>query len=245
MILNVILIVAAIVLESRKSMTLSTHTSAILSQAKFLAQLSWNNGSYDPESAVKHVFKWNSVSAWQEPKELLELARIVRSYRPKTILEIGSARGGTLFVWCQMAHPKATVLSLDLPGGRYGGGYQEGRISTMKRLKQRGQKLHLLRCDSHDAGTLRRVQELFQSEKIDFLFIDGDHRYEGVKQDFDMYRPLVAKGGIIGFHDILEAPEDTGGDVSRFWNEIKEQFYHREIVADRQQQGYGIGLLLV
>jgi hypothetical protein len=33
------------------------------------------------------------------------------------------------------------------------------------------------------------------------LFIDGDHRYEGVRRDFEMYSPLVGAGGLIAFHD--------------------------------------------
>jgi hypothetical protein len=30
---------------------------------------------------------------------------------------------------------------------------------------------------------------------VDFLFIDGDHTYEGVKKDFEMYSPLVRREG--------------------------------------------------
>ena len=36
------------------------------------------------------------------------------------------------------------------------------------------------------------------------LFIDGDHEYEGVKQDLEMYVPLVKPGGKILMHDVCE-----------------------------------------
>lgn len=36
---------------------------------------------------------------------------------------------------------------------------------------------------------------------IDYLFIDGDHRYEYVKQDFEQWSPHVVEGGIISIHD--------------------------------------------
>ena len=36
---------------------------------------------------------------------------------------------------------------------------------------------------------------------FDFIFIDGDHTYEAVKQDFEDWFPLLAKGGIVAFHD--------------------------------------------
>jgi predicted O-methyltransferase YrrM len=36
---------------------------------------------------------------------------------------------------------------------------------------------------------------------IDLLFIDGDHVYEAVKQDFTVWAPFVQSGGYILFHD--------------------------------------------
>jgi hypothetical protein len=37
--------------------------------------------------------------------------------------------------------------------------------------------------------------------EIDFLFIDGDHSYEGVKKDFDLYSKIISKNGMIVIHD--------------------------------------------
>jgi hypothetical protein len=36
---------------------------------------------------------------------------------------------------------------------------------------------------------------------IDYLHIDGDHHYEGVRLDFDLFAPLVRDGGVITLHD--------------------------------------------
>lgn len=38
-------------------------------------------------------------------------------------------------------------------------------------------------------------------DKIDFLFIDGDHSYPAVLSDWLLYAPLVKSGGIVAFHD--------------------------------------------
>ena len=46
-----------------------------------------------------------------------------------------------------------------------------------------------------------RVHSLFQDEHFDFIFIDGDHTYEAVSQDFELYLPKVKKGGLIFMHD--------------------------------------------
>ena len=38
---------------------------------------------------------------------------------------------------------------------------------------------------------------------IDMLFIDGDHSYDGVKRDWDLFMPHVAPFGLVVFHDTL------------------------------------------
>ena len=41
----------------------------------------------------------------------------------------------------------------------------------------------------------------YQDMEITFLFIDGDHSYEGCKADFEAWSPLVKSGGEVAFHD--------------------------------------------
>ncbi len=48
-----------------------------------------------------------------------------------------------------------------------------------------------------------------QDIKIDLLFIDGDHSYEGVKQDFDLYSSILSNNGIIIIHDTDPNYEET------------------------------------
>src|SRR5688572_8584818 len=59
----------------------------------------------------------------QVRSEILGLAQRVQQLQPRTVVEIGTATGGTLFIWCALAHPDATIVSIDLPGGIHGGGY--------------------------------------------------------------------------------------------------------------------------
>ena len=110
---------------------------------------------------------------------------------------------------------------------------------------KKNQKLHLIRSNSHDIKTLKQVQNIIGKTKIDFLFIDGDQTYEGVKQDFEMYRRLVSKEGLIAFHDINPGPEEEVGEVPRLWQEIKKKYPNLEIIdKDSESNSYGIGLLL-
>jgi predicted O-methyltransferase YrrM len=97
---------------------------------------------------------------------------------------------------------------------------------------------------------LKKIKAILKDNKVDFLFIDADHSYEGVKKDFEMYSPLVRKGGIIAFHDIIpdyyaKLEIKPVFSVYKFWNEVKEKYEHLEIVKDKNQNGFGIGVLFV
>lgn len=92
--------------------------------------------------------------AIQKPKELADLLHLLKTEAPQRVIEIGTARGGTLFSWCQVAAPEATLVSIDLPEGPYGGGYRlrdEWRFS--RELKRSGQRVVCLRRDSGERGT--------------------------------------------------------------------------------------------
>lgn len=61
--------------------------------------------------------------------------------------------------------------------------------------------------------------------------------------DFQMYSPLVRKGGLIALHDICKHPPETGCEVNKFWNEIKHAYLHQEIISSQNQKWAGIGVL--
>ena len=53
---------------------------------------------------------------------------------------------------------------------------------------------------------------------IDFIFIDGSHQYEDVKQDVETFYPHVKPGGIIALHDVIHA---WPGPL-RVWNSLAQ-----------------------
>ena len=53
-------------------------------------------------------------------------------------------------------------------------------------------------------GNSKLVHDQFEDESIDFLFIDGDHSYESIKQDIFLWYPKVKIGGIISGHDYVD-----------------------------------------
>src|SRR5919197_4990496 len=61
--------------------------------------------------------------AMQKLRELAPLLALLRRRSPRVVVEIGTARGGTFYAWCQVADPQAVLVSIDLPDGPFGGGY--------------------------------------------------------------------------------------------------------------------------
>lgn len=184
-------------------------------------------------------------NAFQVPSELVALGEILVELRPRTALEIGTARGGTLFFLTRLAVPRATIVSVDLEGGKFGGGYPPRRQRFYRRLARRGQRLCLLQGDSHSSEMLERVKAALEGQLLDYLFIDGDHTYEGVQKDFEMYAPLVRRGGIIALHDVVEHPPASGSEVSAFWLKIKSHYRSKELIENPTQGWAGIGILYV
>lgn len=183
------------------------------------------------------------VAPNQVRDEIAQLATTVQSLKPSTVLEIGTANGGTLFLWSRLASSDATIVSVDLPGGPLGGGYPKWKIPFYGSFARDGQRIWLVRGDSHDPTIFREVTRILGVRKLDFLFVDGDHTYEGVRKDFEMYSPLVRRGGLMAFHDIVPHPPGSGCEVSKFWNEVGNKHKGLEIVKDWRQGWAGIGLL--
>jgi predicted O-methyltransferase YrrM len=163
--------------------------------------------------------------ALQKPSEFGELLRLVRQMKPSVIVEIGSARGGATYAF-RAAAPAAMVVSIDI----------DAEAAT-------------IRGDSHDPATRIALKRLLCGQPVDLLFIDGDHSYQGVRDDVEMYSPLVRSGGVIALHDVLEHPAYPAIEVYRYWQEIISVHRYRELVDPAADWGWGqwggIGLIMV
>ncbi len=196
-----------------------------------------------PAEVVNISMECPAIRSQQIRSELLELAKLVQELQCKHILEIGTSRGGTLFVFSQLATKDATIISLDFHFTSLGKVYGTMQKPLLRKFVRNGQSLVLLRKDSHQPETLTSIRNILKGNELDFLFIDGDHTYEGVRGDFEMYSPLVRKGGLIAFHDIAQ----SGGsrEVYRLWEEVKARHIHQEFIHQNGSGAMGIGVLHV
>jgi len=185
--------------------------------------------------------------ACQKISELSPLISKLRRRKLRAVVEIGTMKGGTFWLWCQLATPDAVLVSIDLPGGAFGGGYSIKDMRRFRGYRVGRQSLYFIRRDSHEEKTRNLLRKKLDGRSIDFLMIDGDHRYRGVKRDFQLYAPLVRQNGLIALHDILPHPKVPSCKVDRLWREIRGRYSHQEFKDRHDDRGWGqwggIGLL--
>jgi predicted O-methyltransferase YrrM len=201
----------------------------------------------DPDSSALIDALWRShfFRPLQKQSEILRLLKIVRSRRPGAICEIGAAGCGTTFLLAREAANDATIVTLDLA-------FTASRRAALSCFALAEQKLFCLQEDSHHPVTVRRLTDCLEGKELDLLYLDGDHSYEGIKADFELYSPFVKRGGMIVFHDIvpdfktrygIETSSYVGG-VPRFWKELKVAYETvEELIEDPEQDGYGLGII--
>ncbi len=225
----------------------SRHFKAALVQLRELEQ---KLPSARSRFAIPFIFRgqghFKKIRARQNPVEIEQLFEEICQLKPERVLEIGTAQGGTLYLWTQAASDDASLMSVDLPGGDFGGAYAPCRSKLYRAFARPGQTIQLKLADSHQPESLAKVKEHFGDQQIDFAFIDGDHTYEGVKADFNDYGPLVRPGGIIAFHDILYRSKQPSIRVDMLWKELKEQYGCTEFIGPKGSgKKIGIGFLRV
>lgn len=178
------------------------------------------------------------VKTMQIPSEITRLARAVGALKPKTILEIGTASGGTSLIWSTLASDR--VITCDLKDMTH-------QAPLFTRFPPPGSDctVTLLSGDSHSADFKSRVARELDGEQVDFLFIDGDHTDQGVTADYNDYKQFVRPGGLIGFHDIVEQQPLPINQVHYLWQKLKQLAEVEEFIDNPQQCGFGIGILHV
>jgi predicted O-methyltransferase YrrM len=203
------------------------------------------------EAWIELVQRFNyagiTIQSWQIPSEIAGFLRILEAEPPQRVLEIGTAKGGTLFLLTRVAAPDALLISVDLKRGQFGGGYPAWRAPLYRSFAREAQRVKPVMGESHGHRTREQVKRLLEGKSIDLLFIDGDHSYEGVKKDFADYAPLVRSGGLVAFHDIVPGSPGKHGDpggVPAFWPELKTTYPHAtELVEDWEWGSCGIGVV--
>jgi predicted O-methyltransferase YrrM len=137
--------------------------------------------------------------------------------------------------------PKGSVaVAVELPGEKWGKSdslpYLESAVAD---LCADGYAASLVLGDSKALG----VRQIAMARgPYDAIFIDGDHRLEGVSADWNNYSLLASPKGIVAFHDIdaHHQRKHMKIDVPHLWKRLKKQYRAVELIGTQRAMGIGI-----
>jgi len=179
------------------------------------------NKGYSEKTVEDIIQESYNLGMVQNHKEILGATEFFKELNVVNFMEIGTDQGGTFAIWSKLSKDGKRI-SVDIPHGQFGrSDYDEYERDNY--LKSLGSDVTMICGSSHDNKILENVKKALGENLLDFLFIDGDHTYEGVKQDYEMYKHLVKPGGWIGFHDIkdTEFHRNANCRVDILWNELE------------------------
>lgn len=170
---------------------------------------------------------------YQNFLELGEFLKFVKNnIKVENIMEIGVFYGYNLKTLIEEINNNGISIGIDW------------KIRKSEKLLSKHYGSTLIKGDSHQYEMLLKVKDILKDKEIDLLFIDGDHSYEGVKKDYEMYESLVRKGGCIAFHDANNDLSIPGKGVKFFWDEIKKDKKYYEFFDIKNDLFLGIGCII-
>lgn len=156
-------------------------------------------------SVLAHFLKWNLSLAEGEtqttPAERDCLAK--HAAGRECLAEIGVWHGVTTVRLRAAMSPSAVLYAIDpFPPGRLGFSMQR-RIARGEVRSIRNGRIEWLRTTGFEAA---RTLAPLVGGKLEFLFIDGDHSYDGLKGDWEGWSGLIAPRGVVALHDSRPTP---------------------------------------
>lgn len=168
----------------------------------------------------------------------------LRNIRPKRILCIGSRRGFIPAI-CALACKSNDLGRVDFVDAGYGEkdvGKNWSGVGFWKtnNAKAHFQKLGITPWVTTYVMTSRHFANRMKKNVYDYIYIDGDHSYKGVKTDYQLFWPRLRAGGFMVFHDVIAQGVLDGGifGVHRFWKEIQHE--HTVLFPFPSSSGLGI-----
>jgi predicted O-methyltransferase YrrM len=128
------------------------------------------------------------------------LYSLAKSLKPEVCVEIGSARGkSACYVGLALAeNGKGKIYAID-PHSKTDWN-DDDSVDTIDLFRQNiallglEDRVEIVRKTSDDAAR-------GWDRKVDLIFIDGDHTYEGVRRDWELFSPHLSEFGVAVFHD--------------------------------------------
>ncbi len=189
------------------------------------------------EKAFDYI-KENDVEILQFKQELVPAMLLIRNHLsdPKVVVEIGSGGGGNICMLSKMLSDDGLAISIEPNANRLNTEFVYKSLGPIRFVH--------IPCRSDDPEAILHLEVVLDYQKIDILYIDGLHRYEFAKRDYEAYSGYMNTPGVIVFHDIAMGIWSDGEPmVGLYWSEIiKKKGYYAELRYDLNRPGFGTGI---
>jgi cephalosporin hydroxylase len=205
----------------------------------------------------------NNFGLSQRRAEITTLWELYHRAKPKVVVEIGVAQGGTWASWCYLGEPDATLIGIDRCVDdcrpRRGGpvSHTIARPSLMDKSTSQGggmyacgkegQKIIPINGWSYSPAVLEELTLVLKGRKIDWLFHDASHAADMSRKDYALYRPFMAEGSVMAFHDIQPSAHPDC-NKSEWWDEVKAAGDYSaifEFLGPKNSDSMGIGVIIL
>lgn len=161
------------------------------------------NNSRESLNILRDVNSHIKLKKFHEWTHILYGIRTIMGSDIKTYMEIGSYVGSSASLILRNPFP-TNVICIDpcnLPPSHYGGtkSQDETLLHNIKNNNIHNYNIKLCKKYSNDKILLKQFNDT--NTKVDILFIDGAHDYNGVINDWKNYNGFVNSGGYIIFDD--------------------------------------------
>jgi predicted O-methyltransferase YrrM len=161
---------------------------------------------------------WTNIGKPIDTGSLLPILYYIGSLEKwKYVLEIGTGYAHSTSALAAVVEQQGGMLvTLDIYN-------HYPKVKRLPATIQDSISFHLV--NSKDYAHVKRILDSHGAEKLDALFIDGDHLVESVKQDFELYKGLVRKGGFVLFHDVCII--DNECEVPYMWYDLDDPEFEK------------------
>lgn len=203
------------------------------SKGQLISFLRFSAGLSNPNFGGIVGGKYN-LRLQQNPEEYAELLFFFKNLKNDTYLELGIGQGGSFFLNSLFQKNSKLFNAVDnCDYQSHHANFSDQRTSIKKYINY----LNGFKNDSEVNFFDMKTKDFFLTNKniYDVIFIDADHNYEGVKEDYENSLKFLSKEGYLIFHDII----NEGCGVKQLWSELDSNKKINEFIYSRD---CGIGI---
>lgn len=206
---------------------------------KILHLMNWPYADAMPHAqsflSRKQIVENCKVEMFQSWPELTELLHFLQQLDPQRVIVIGAHHCAWELIVSSVCSEGTKFISIDA--------HDDPRRQEITRvLNEWHYPVEFIKGWSHEQATRDAVERTLGDSLADVLYIDGDHAYERVETDTEMYQGLVRPGGLMIYHDVSNFVNADAPGSRKHWAETMEK-HGGTLIQIRHGNGHGFGIL--